>query len=264
MREITDLDEIKKIELEIMKKIHQFCEENKIEYFLSYGSLIGAIRHKGFIPWDDDIDIFMARPEYEKFLKLFPKYEEKLNLKLVNHKTVPYYGRNLSKVIDTNTVLYEPVYKSDDPIGVFVDIWPLDGVPNNRIIRWWHIKKANFLKKLILASSMKKNDAYSMGKNICITIANLFNSKKLVLYMERIAKQYLYEKSDYVKCYPAKHVLYKKTNFNKRVEVKFEDSIFYAPIGYDKILRDEYGDYMNLPPKDQQIPHHVINTFYKE
>ena len=130
MREITDLEELKHIELEVMKKIHEFCEENSIIYYLCFGTLIGAVRHDGFIPWDDDIDIYMKRDDYEKFLTLFPQKAEELDLNYANYMTKPYYGRCFTKVFDNKTVLKEPQYKTDDDIGVFVDIWPLDGTPN--------------------------------------------------------------------------------------------------------------------------------------
>lgn len=262
MKEIISLDEIKKLELDIMKKIHIYCIENDISYYLCYGTLIGAVRHKGFIPWDDDIDIFMIRKDYDKFLKSFPNEEDKLNLKLVNYKTKPYYGRNLSKVIDTNTVLIEPQYKTDDPIGVFVDIWPLDGLPNNKIHRWFYIKKANLLKKMILASSMKYNSEYTFCKKIGILLGKILNPKKAVIKMDYIARKYNYEDSNYVKCYPAKHVLYDKNDFEGRILMEFEGEQFYGPKNYDSILKAEYGDYMKLPPVEKQMPHHIMNTYY--
>ena len=141
MKIIDNLDELKKIELDIMIKIHQFCEKNNIKYYMIAGTLIGAIRHKGFIPWDDDIDIAMSREEYEKFLREFPAYGEKNNLLAVNNRTNPYYGRPMTKVIDTRTCLMEPEYRSDDPIGVFVDIWVMDGVPTGVNRNHWQRKR---------------------------------------------------------------------------------------------------------------------------
>lgn len=264
MREITELNELKKIELEIMKKIHLFCDENQIEYYLAYGSLIGAVRHGGFIPWDDDIDIFMTRENYDLFLQKFPFVENNFGLKIVNHLTKPYYGRNLTKVIDTATVLIEPQYKTDDPIGVFVDIWPLDGLPNNAVHRWLYIKKSIIMKKMILASSMKYNCNYSLTKKVFIMIGQLFKAEKLVKHMDKIARKYDFNESNYVQCYPAKHVLYKREYFKGRFLINFEDTSFYAPQNYDNILTAEYGNYMELPPKEMQLPHHVMNTYYKD
>ena len=158
MREIKSLDEIKSIELSILKRVHSICEQNGIKYYLCGGTLLGAVRHKGFIPWDDDIDIYMKRRDYTKFVNLLKENAEiyaEEGLELVNATTPRYYGRIISKVIDNTTVLQENDYKTDDPIGIFIDIWPLDGTPNNNLYRKAYLIYATFIKKLLLAASMK-------------------------------------------------------------------------------------------------------------
>lgn len=263
MRRITELSELKDIELEVMKKIHLFCVENDIHYFLCFGTLIGAIRHKGFIPWDDDIDIYMDRNNYEKFLTLFSKECKKMGLAYANHLTQTYYGRNITKVFDSNTILTEPQYISDDPIGVFVDVWPLDGTPNSFIVRKIYLIRAFVLKKMILASSMKNDSKYSFFRRLSIGICQLFNSKKLVIKMEKMAKKYSYELSKNVFSYAGQDALYKKEYFSEAIEGSFEGEPFFIPKEYDKILKLEFGNYMELPPENERIPHHIINTFYK-
>ena len=155
MKEISSIDELKVIELDIMKKIHRFCVDNNIIYYLCYGTLIGAIRHKGFIPWDDDIDILMPRPDYERFLKLFPRVQKQLGLEVVNHKTKTYFGRPMSKVIDKRTDLFEPEFKGDDHIGVFVDVWPLDGAANSKKERNKTIDKCYFWRSILYSGITK-------------------------------------------------------------------------------------------------------------
>ena len=176
MKEITSLDELKKIELEIMKKIHEFCVENKITYYLAYGTLIGAIRHKGFIPWDDDIDILMKREDYNRFLELFPEWCKDKNLSIANPWTKPYYGRPMTKVYDNRTFLTEPDFRSDDPYGVFVDIWILDGFPSDGEVKW--LNKMKKEKKKLLASCLRINRKYSFKKNISIFFGKFINYKK--------------------------------------------------------------------------------------
>ncbi len=263
MREIVELDELKNLELEIMKKIHLFCVEHNITYYLSYGTLLGAVRHSGFIPWDDDIDIQMPRPDYEKFLQSFPGFAKQNGLTVVNHTTKPYYGRNFSKVIDCNTILVEPQYKTDDPIGVFVDIWPLDGLPDGKVKRYFYNKRADFLAKLILAASMKKDKSLSLFKRTAIFFAGVFKPHKLILKLERLMKKYPFEKSKFVKCY-LDSVVFEREEYNEKIPMPFEDAEFFAPAAYDSILRKEYGDYTKLPPLEDRIPHHVINTYYKD
>lgn len=262
MKEITDLEELKKIELNIMKKIHKFCIEHDIKYCLSCGTLIGAVRHKGFIPWDDDIDIIMSRPEYEKFIAIFPKYQEELGLELVNHQTPTRYMRLLSKVIDTTTVLYETEYRTDDPIGVFVDIWPLDGMPKGKIKSCIYQYYSLFWKKLLLATSMKTSNEYGIGKNLTITMAHIFEPEKVMKKLEKISRKYDFQHSDYVKSYMGM-VIYNKEDFEKLILADFETEKFYIPKNYDRILKMAYGDYMKYPPKEQQIPHHVMDVYYR-
>jgi len=264
MREINELEELKKIELSIMKKIHTFCESNGIEYFLCFGTLLGAVRHKGFIPWDDDIDIFMKRAEYDRFLQSFEKDQTDLELEIVNYTTKRYYGRVFSKVIDVNTVLKEPQYKTDDDIGVFVDIWPLDGVPENPLYRRLYLFFAQCIKKLLLASSMYCDKNQIFIKKIAITIASCFNPKKVVKYLDQIARKYDIEDSDFCTCYSDLASVYPSRLFQERIMVRFEDAEFWAPRDFDAVLREDYGDYMQLPPENERKPHHIMNTFYKD
>ena len=263
MKEITSLDEIKRIELSIMKRIHCICEEEKLTYFLSFGTLIGAVRHKGFIPWDDDIDIYMPRNDYDKLVEIIKFRGEIQHLSYANPFSKIRYGRNLTKVFDTDTVLTEPQYKTDDPIGVFVDVWPLDGTPNNPLLRRVCLSKALILKKMILASSMYTNREYSLIRNLGISFASHVNHDNLTRKLDRLSRKYAFSDSNYVFCYSAQDAIYDRHLFSERILWSFEDTEFYIPKEYDKILRLEFGEYMVLPPEEERIPHHVINTFYK-
>lgn len=265
MKIIDNLDELKKIELDIMIKIHQFCEENNIKYYMIAGTLIGAIRHKGFIPWDDDIDIAMSRDEYERFLREFPAYGEKNNLLAVNNRTNPYYGRPMTKVIDTRTYLTEPEYRSDDPIGVFVDIWVMDGVPNGAEKNSW-LRKMRKEKEILFASSYKATTQFSFSKNLAILLGRPINYKKRAAKFDELAQTYKYKECDTVVNYigmTKKLETYQKDWFAEGVLVEFEGYKFWAPVEYDKWLRARYGDYTQLPPENERIPHHVINTYWK-
>lgn len=265
MKIIESLDELKKIELDIMLKIHHFCEENKIRYYMIAGTLIGAIRHKGFIPWDDDIDIAMPREDYEKFLKIFPEFGKKNNLQAVNNRTKPYYGRPMTKVIDTRTLLTEPEYRSDDPIGVFVDIWVMDGVPNDASKGNW-LKKMRKEKEILFASVYKATTEFSFGKNLAILLGRPINYKKRAEKFDKLAQTYKYEECDIVVNYigmTKKLETYQKSWFGEGVLVDFEGYKFWAPAKYDMWLRARFGDYMQLPPENERIPHHVMNTYWK-
>ena len=266
MREITSLDEIKAIELDVMKKIHSICEKHNITYYLCYGTLLGAVRHKGFIPWDDDIDIYMKRQDYQRFVTLMMNKADDFaeeGIEIVNYETPKYYGRIISKVIDTNTVLREPEYKTDDDIGVFVDVWPLDGTPNNKIYRAIYITYARLIKKLLLAASMNYSKDYSLVKRIAIRAASVFNPRKLLLHMDRIAQRYTPEDSDFFASYNDLTNIYAASNFEKKILMQFEETSFWGPEDYDSLLTADFGDYMKLPPESERIPHHVVNVWHR-
>lgn len=264
MKEIRDLDELKKIELDIMKKVHLFCSKNNITYFLCYGTLLGAIRHNGFIPWDDDIDIFMPIEDYDRFCKEFPKFQDNLDLQLVNSSTKIYYGRTMSKVINNNTVLIENDFKHDDPIGVFIDIWPLSGLPNSNAKRNIYIVLHDFLFKLYCATIYKlKFD--SLKHALAIVFGNIIPRKLLLCILERLDNKFSYKASKYVTSSSEMHlIVYNKSSFENQILCKFEDTEFFIPSGYDEILRNTYGDYMELPPLEERIPHHNFAAYWKE
>lgn len=267
MTEISNLDELKKIELDTMKALHAFCEENSIIYYLSLGTLIGAVRHKGFIPWDDDIDVFMPRDEYNRFLDILERREWKLDdrYSLVNHKTPTYYGRPMSKVIDSKTVLTEKEFIGDDPIGVFVDIWPLDGITSDKKEQEKQLALMRSKTEQLYLNISKMKALGDIKGKIKHILMQFRNRRKLIDDIEQASIKYNYADSDYVVCYIDSYsVIMDKKWFEERKLAAFEDAEFYIPGGYHEVLTKIYGDYMQLPPIEEQVPHHVINTFWRE
>lgn len=265
-RPITSLNELQSIELEIMKKVHLFCEENNITYYLAAGTLLGAVRHNGFIPWDDDIDLLMTRNDYELFLRLFPSFAKRNNLTMANNRTQKYYGRPMTKVIDTRTTLVEPEFRHDDEIGVFVDIWAMDVVPEGSSGKKW-LKKMRKRKKVLFACNYRFNKKFGFAKNIALFFGHFINSKKYVDFFERQSLKFNNIESNFLMCYLSlsqKCECYEKEWFSSKVLLKFEDCEFWAPVGYKQWLTLVYGDYMQLPPKEKQIPHHVVETYWIE
>ena len=152
------MDEIKSVELEILKYIHNFCIENDIKYFLNYGTLIGAVRHKGFIPWDDDIDICMFRKDYEKFIDLFSKDDG--IYKILSLETDDKYYNNFMKVINSKTKIEdERNYKTYD-LGIFVDIFPIDSFDDLKLVE----KTYKLESFKLLSFSKKENIQYGDSK----------------------------------------------------------------------------------------------------
>ncbi len=263
MRPITELEELKRLEASIMFKVHSFCEENSIKYFLAYGTLLGAVRHGGFIPWDDDIDIHMMREDYELFCAVFPSWAEKHGLSLVNAHTSSYYGRDMSKVIDTRTLIYEPEFLGDDPIGVFIDIWPLDKLPNHPVVKRGFIN-ANRIKQKLYYLRISRPDDGNLPQKVVRRLIRSIDSRKAILDIERFHKRYAEEKTDSLMCMSDPYLKELPADaFNKTVKLDFEGQKLNAPIGYDNILKVYYGDYMKLPPAEKRKPHHIIDTYWK-
>lgn len=259
-------DEIRQVELEILKDIAKFCDENNLKYFLGYGTLIGAIRHKGFIPWDDDIDIWMPRADYNKFLEIY-------NKKNSCYKVISPYDKisrhSIAKVIDTNTVkIEENINYSNGYLGVDVDIFPLDGQPDEEkaYLKWYAKLQRHY--KLFPYWIYSKPD--SLIKKIAYPILRLLSGGKenILEKTAELHRLYSYEDSTYVgaveSCHNFVNNHYKKEWFNDYILADFEDTKFKIPIGYDKILTKMYGDYMQLPPKEKQITHHKNNAYWVE
>ncbi len=261
-----DLRKAQLLMLKILKEVHKICEENNIKYFLSDGTLIGAIRHQGFIPWDDDLDIGMLREDYEKFCKIAPKILSE-NFILQNFQTDKGYGLQFGKVILKNTVWIEKVAKNTNRqwSGIYIDIFPYDNITENKKMQKLINRLYIFIQGLILIKfkyinisnyeSMAKKLKYVLKKIYLCTI-----SKKLLIYIrDSICKRYLNKSKTLVTKYGGN--FYKNQNpynFYKDLTLQtFEDTSFYIPKNYDKILKNLYGNYMEIPPIEKQRQHGI-------
>lgn len=248
-----------KIMLEILLVVHKICEENDIKYFLDGGTMLGAIRHKGFIPWDDDIDIAMSRPEYEKFCKIVP---EKLppGFFFQDHNTDPKYKRTFAKIRKEGTMLIEKHESGNEDFshGIYIDVFPFDYYDSNTFIYIMGLTKKLRQKRNKMPRGLKRS-IYTFFSHWLLGIPHL-----LTLGIRRILYKYprLYgsEKSVYMG-----HLLYsifplrdtRAGDFypTKYVENCFEGHGFYLPNNPDAILTSYYGDYMTIPPEHERQTH---------
>ncbi len=262
--------ESKKIMLDILDDVASFCDNNNIIYYLAYGTLIGAVRHKGFIPWDDDIDIMMPRPDYEKFVLLYhEKGKYAISTPLIDNGCFLVY----SKVYDKRTAKYENGvdYNRYPVLGIDIDVFPLDGLPNNIGTRRIHKKLLSKIGALIIrtiAPVIKHNTFRGkIAGNLLYPLCRSFGKDFFINMFIRFAKKYKYEDSDLVHvAFPlavSKHESYSKSSFSQRTQVPFENCMFWAPEGYHEILTSYYGDYMVLPPKEKRCSHHVNKAYWK-
>ena len=262
MRRI-ELDELKKIQIEILDEVVNFCERRNLRYFLAYGTLIGAIRHKGYIPWDDDIDIAMPRPDYEMLLSCFNNESKKH--KVVSYRTDKSYGMAFAKVHNPLTIVDEHKYKKE-PFGVYIDIFPLDAVvSDSQIFFCWLLRKVLNCKKALLGvrRSIFKDFYILVGK----ILLKPFSVYRIVKKMDDIGRKGNFEEAVFIESFYSSTV--KKEKMLKAVfdgfeYAEFEGKKYKIPKGYDQYLKQQYGDYMNLPPEDKRVSHHDSEAYWKE
>ena len=258
--------ELKDIQLEIMKHVHQFCESNLINYSLAYGSLLGAIRHKGFIPWDDDIDIVMPRKDYERFLQLYPKHSDLY--KLHSLETDPNYAYAFAKVSDPRTLLIENVNTQN--IGINIDIFPLDNAFDDLQQSQNYTKKISLLKYLYRLKFLKPSPKNPPWKRFLMKIGKFFvfplTLRKLATKISSYAKTNTNQNSKYVVMMVGTtpqatlRQIVDRSWFNSYTTVPFEGTQLKIIKEFDKYLSHEYGDYMT-PPKNKTSPH-TLNKVY--
>lgn len=267
-KEIT-IEQQRQILLDILKSVDNFCEENQIEFSLAFGTLLGAVRHKGFIPWDDDVDIMMTRENYEKFRK---KYNSK-RYPLSDLKSDNSHPVSMGKIYDSQTYFYyHGVQKRK--YGIFIDVFPFDIIPEQKNIRE---KWLNTIKRYVKYNQYKNNTWSYILKSSklrtrmmgCI-VKSFFSRTYIHRKLEKLYSKYNNEKSPYVSV-PAVMVMreeYKKKMFPKDIfdEYKvldFEGMEFPCIKNYDIFLKIFYGDYMKLPPVEKRIGKHGIKAFFK-
>ena len=268
MRKIDEHDLIR-IQLASLREIDTFCHENGIRYYLAYGTLLGAVRHKGYIPWDDDIDIMMPRPDYVKFIKTFNGFSG--THKVISHLLDPVYPWPFAKVIDTDTVMEEHIKYAYKDMGVYVDIFPVDGVSDDKkkILRQYRYVK--LLKLLLSVKRGKKFRSRKPWQNFLLNFSFLLSFisyPKLLKKLDSLVSKYPFEKSEntaiLVMAGYGKNEIMPKSFYDEPVNLEFEESSFQAPGEYKKWLEHIYGDYMTLPPVEERITHHANNAYYKE
>ena len=267
MQKEISREESKRIMLDILKDISRFCDNN-IRYYLAAGTLIGAIRHKGFIPWDDDIDIEIPRPDYNRFIELYSKEGKYSVCAPLDKNSIYVYA----KVYDNCTIKYELGidYSEKQPLGVDIDIFPIDGQPDEKhyksFVRQTNMRRIIF--RMFYYSIMKSKQEMAFKSKFIVAICKFISKNIFCRLYIKSATRYSFEYSSMAgfitpyEGYDIRH-RHRKDVYRDRVKVEFENGEYWAPIGYDEYLRDVYGDYMKLPPVEQQQTHHTNKIYWK-
>ena len=266
MRKLS-IEEAKKLELDILDFIDSFCKEHGINYCINYGTLIGAIRHKGFIPWDDDIDLSMTRENYEKFIQLFS--EKQSRYKLLSLETDDQYFNNFIKIVDPTTKIIDTRNTKTYDSGVFIDIFPMDTFNDTKVVDICY--KLESFK--LLSFSKHKNIVYgdSKLKDLIRTLFWLLlrpvSPRFFANQIEKQIQRYRVENGKYIAFIPSKakeKEIFPRDMFDEQIETPFEHLVLPAPKHFDAVLKQFYDDYMTVPPKEKQIYIHEFEAYKLE
>ncbi len=268
MKELS-LKELQSCSLEILKKVHHFCEMNDIKYSLAYGTLLGAVRHKGFIPWDDDIDIMMTRPEYERFCKSFQVDGASLYCPLNDPKCYLTYARVCD---DVNTMSSKTSWRyGGGNTGVWIDVFPIDAVEDDIESYKTRFQKARYyyfklFKYRAYLNGVSKENSFKLN-----CFASLLKIWPFSAIMRNRAHNFVSQAVGYQSEIPfgsTKHcsqITLPNGGSAKYMDVddfasfekyQFEDAVFCGVKNYDHILKHWYGNYMQLPPESERVPAH--------
>lgn len=265
------MNEVQKRELDVLKEIIKICQKHDLRYFAIGGTCIGAVRHNGFIPWDDDIDIAMPRKDYElfrtKYYKELPNAFRKLDC-----DNSSQHAFEFTKIHDSRTTYVEKYAKGSPEryTGAFVDVMPVDGLPNDEKERAKIIKK---IKKLVYLNTRNRPApiaVYSILGTIKSIIKmffvgffkyNYFSDK-----VRQLVEKYSFDSSEMCiftwradsKDLTDRRLIFKKSWFENIIEVAFENTVIRIPKEYDKYLKQDFGDYMKMPPLVEQQTHHEV------
>lgn len=268
-----EIDELKKISSDMLREVDKICRKNNITYYLSFGSLIGAVRHKGFIPWDDDIDICVFRKDYNRLMEAIQKDER---YRFISFETDPNYYFGFGRICDKRTIIKHRLHRKVKNFGVWIDVFILDNAPEESKREEW-AQQFKRLNKILRATVPTPFEFYSirywLSKKFFIYYLKSyktrlrFGTKNFSKYRDKfIQLQTKYdESSNYVMVpitpYGAK-VCFPKTWFEDTIDLDFEGIKVMAPKDYDKILTKTYGNYMQIPPIEKRIKRHYFQAYW--
>lgn len=242
--------------LKMMKDFHQVCNDNNLVYYMLGGTCLGAVRHKGFIPWDDDMDVGMPRCAYNEFIKnaqkILPPY-----LEIRFYKNTANSPFHFAKLVNKNTTLIEKMY-TNYVEGVYIDVFPLDYIDPKS---YWELKRFKWVKHLhsLVMRHVSTDNRLTVREKILAPIAKIIPLKILHFVLELLMTMNTNENSSYycnfLGAWEMRETILQSV-FGNPVLYRFEDAEFYGPEKYDEYLKSLYGDYMQPPPEKDRVCRH--------
>lgn len=266
MKNKYDDKKLKEYEVKILDYFVSICNENKLSYFLAYGTLLGAVRHMGFIPWDDDIDVYMPAVDYYKLKEIMKRNPDKQYF-YQSLETEKYYNLTFAKIRMNGTEAiekknqYEKMHK-----GIYIDIFPLLPFPDKTKDQKKFLFKLRMLNLLITADSVDKTRYSSYGK-IGKSLSNFlkFIPRRIRnLVAEWLLKSIAFYKGEFHNYFDVDEKIFSKEFFNDNTSLVFEGKSYNVPLNYDDYLTTMYGEYMILPKKENQVSHSFVKVSFGE
>ena len=276
LRKMT-IDEYKQVITEMLGFVHTLCEKHNIRYFVAYGTLIGAVRHDGFIPWDDDIDIWMEASEYKKFVKVFS--EATSDYYILSSDTSPYYYNLMDRICAKSGILKLNGIMDIDNLGPFIDIFRLHKAPEDKDERQKYFEQVIEANKNVRYSlpsryyrTMKGKKWWKKRVNLTLNLPKrikyhvMMGTEKTKAIRDKLVAKYdqtdskLYYSVSESKC--SDKTTFSEETINHIEKHSFENIEVYIPSEYDKILTRIFGDYMQLPPENKRVTRHHFTPYW--
>lgn len=265
------LRELQLCELEILKDVLRICQKHDLTVMMLGGTFLGAVRHKGFIPWDDDVDMAMSRKDYERFLEIAPQ-ELKEGYRLwhfMTDKAMPYYP---AQVVDPSFEFLDVSAQKEKVRCAWIDIFPLDGMPKGKIRFLFHKYRLLYLRMMlkfsqfseIVAVNLKNRPLHErilVGVGKHLHLEKYMDTHKRMLLIDRCLKKYPYETAEQIVNFMGAYKfreMFPRDMFSDLTDYPFETLMLKGQRDYDRVLSQLYGDYMTPPPVEQQNKHGTV------